>query len=68
MAERSIERFRKRPQVQVTLEWAGTPEDVQKLKALLKELGRRYGLRCVGLRELPPEPTSKTVTHFSQKG
>jgi hypothetical protein len=42
--------------LQIIVEYRGEPRDLQHLQALLKELGRRHGLRCVSLQEVLARP------------
>lgn len=57
------------PKFTVTLEAPRWPTDaagIRRLRAMLKRLGRGYGLRCVDMR--PAEPTSGRCSPPDQRG
>jgi hypothetical protein len=45
-----------RPTYMLTLQAAPGRDGVRSLRALLKTAGRRYGLRVLSIRTLPPSP------------
>ena len=45
-----------RPTYVLTLQAAPGRDDIRGLRALLKTAGRRYGLRVLSIRTLPPSP------------